>query len=347
MTSALFVCSLICLFSGQMAQETSQEVSVHQERRFMSAEVGHTLTLQCFYEGDDPAWLYWYKQSLGQTPRLISTFYVFDTKITFQDEFKNSRFTLRTENRTHHLTISDLRISDSATYYCARSYTFVMTFTEGTIVHVKGSGLNTPALVLRSGYETIQPGGSVTLNCTVHTGSCDGEHSVYWFKDSEESQPGLIYTHGGRSDQCERKPNTETNTCVYNFPLRSLNSSHAGTYYCAVASCGHILFGSGTRLDYQYNGDSLVSVYILSGALTITTILVVLLAITVYKKIKANPSQCTESHPRCSSPSTGDSEGCRDTSNLHYAALSVHQAKRSSRQRNSTVDDCVYSSVKL
>ncbi len=91
----------------------------------------------------------------------------------------------------------------------------------------------------------------MTLNCTVHTGTCDGEHSVYWFRDSEGSHPGLIYTHGDRNDQCERKPNTQTHTCVYNLPMKSLNLSHAGTYYCAVASCGHILFGSEKKLDSE------------------------------------------------------------------------------------------------
>ncbi|XP_034532756.1 uncharacterized protein LOC117807545 [Notolabrus celidotus] len=330
MTSALFVCSLICLFLGQMAQETSQEVSVRQERRFMSAEVGHTLTLQCIYEVGDPAWLYWYKQSLGQTPRLISTFYAYEKRITFQDEFKNSRFTIRAENSANYLTIFDLRISDSATYYCACSYTFVMTFMEGTIVHVKGSDLNVPALVLQSESETIQPGASVTLNCTVHTGSCDGEHSVYWFKDSEESHPGLIYTHGGRSDQCERKPNTETNTCVYNFPLRSLNSSHAGTYYCAVASCGHILFGSGTRLDYEDDEGSPVLVYVLSGALALTVMLVVFLASSTYS--------CTDNGTNSCQPSGASipkAVGYKDAGN------------RSTTQRDDTWTECVYYTVRL
>ena len=89
----------------------------------------------------------------------------------------------------------------------------------------------------------------MTLNCTVHTGTCDdGDHSVYWFKNSQESHPGIIYTHGGRNDQCERNSNTQTHTCVYNLPMKSLNLSHAGTD-CAVASCGQILFGNGTKMD--------------------------------------------------------------------------------------------------
>ncbi|XP_073330788.1 uncharacterized protein [Pagrus major] len=339
---------LTCLFLGITAQMTDLSLTVRQERRFVSANIGDQICLQCFSEGDDLAWLYWYKQPLGQKPQLISTFYRFDQNGTFYNEFKNNpRFTLDAGNGRNHLTIFDLSISDSATYYCAWSYTFVFSFTEGTTVSVKGSGLNVPAWVHQSASEIIQPGGSVTLNCTVHTGTCDGEHSVYWFKHSQESHPGLIYTHGGRNDQCERKDNTQTHTCVYNLPMKSLNLSHAGTYYCAVASCGHILFGDGTKLDFEDKVDSPVLVYLLSGALTFTTILVVLLALSVFKMKKKNSYQSTESPARLSAPSTTNAEGHGDADNLHYAALSVKLPDRSRRQRNNTNSECVYSSVKL
>ncbi|KAM6894189.1 uncharacterized protein PEZ65_021868 [Lycodopsis pacificus] len=243
--------------------------------------------------------LYWYKQIIGQKPRHISTFYKYDTKATFHDEFKNPRFTLDIAVGKYHLRITDLQISDTATYYCASSYTVDLDFKGGTFVSVKGSGFNVPTLVHQSASESIQPGGSVTLNCTVHTGTCDGQHSVYWFKDSEASHPGLIYTDGGRNDQCERKPNTQTHTCVYNLPMKSLNPSHAGTYYCAVASCGHILFGDGTKLDFE-DEDSLVLVYFLSGALAFTIILSVLLVFLLCMMNKRNRCECTDS---CASPS--------------------------------------------
>uniref|UniRef100_A0A3Q3E0C5 Ig-like domain-containing protein n=1 Tax=Labrus bergylta TaxID=56723 RepID=A0A3Q3E0C5_9LABR len=306
-------------------QESS--VSIHQERRFVSAEVGHTVSLQCFYEGGDSACLYWYKQSLGQTPRLISTFYVYDKRITFHDEFSDeSRFKLHTENKTIHLTILNLKVSDSATYYCACSYKYVFNFTEGTIVSVKDSGWNVLALVHQSASETTKHGDAVTLSCTVLTGTCDGEHkhSVYWFKNSEESHQEIIYTHGDSNDQCEK--NTKTDSCVYNLPMKNLNLSDAGTYYCAVASCGRILFGNGTKLDFE--------MYFLTGALTATTILVVALAFSIYKKIKGNICQC---RGKCYFLYFG---------NLHYAALSVHQPERSRRQRHIETGDCVYSGVK-
>ncbi|XP_030285483.1 uncharacterized protein LOC115588951 [Sparus aurata] len=338
----LFCFNLTCLFLGIMAQTAAQKLSsVHPDGGLLSVKTGDNLTLTCFHKSDVAARLYWYKHSLGQKLQLITTFNYFDKHGTFHGEFNNnSRFTLVTGDGKNHLKISDLHISDSAAYYCI-CYINTLEILESSTVSVTGS-----AWVHQSVLEIIQPGGSVTLNCTVHTGTCDGEHSVYWFKHSQESHPGLIYTHGGRNDQCERKDNTQTHTCAYNLPMKSLNLSHAGTYYCAVASCGHILFGNGTKLDFEDKGHSAVLVYFLSGALTFTTILVVLLALSVFKMKKRNSYGSTESQARLSAPSTTNAECHGDADNLHYAAVSVNLPNRTRRQRNNTSNDCVYSSVK-
>ncbi|XP_041635636.1 uncharacterized protein LOC121504690 isoform X2 [Cheilinus undulatus] len=333
------VCFLILLFLRGMAQLTSQKssFSLHQERRFVAARVGDTVTLQCFYDGDDAAWLYWYKQSLGQKPRLISTLYIYDTRITFKDEFDDSsRFRLSTANKTNHLTILNIQFSDSATYYCVRTTSFVLTFSEGTVLSVKGSGLSVQASVYQSESGSIQNGGSVTLNCMVHTGSCGEEHSVYWFRNSEEAQQEIIYTHGGRNDQCVRTHNRETNTCNHNL----LDPSHAGTYYCAVASCGLILFGNGTNLDFKDDGVSLLLVYLLSGALAFTIMLVVPLAFTACAK-----EQCSGSHARASRASTA-AGGSPDADDLQYENLWKNKANRSLRQRDGTWSECVYYTVR-
>ncbi|XP_036968396.1 uncharacterized protein LOC119027361 [Acanthopagrus latus] len=333
---------LTCLFLGVKAQAAALK-SVQPDGGLLSLKTGDNLTLTCFHKANVPARLYWYKQPLGQKPQLISSVYWSVENGTFHGEFKNNpRFTLDTRDGKNHLKISDLRITDSAAYNCMSSFSSALEISESITVSVTGS-----ARVLQSASGIIQPGGSVTLNCTVHTGTCDGEHSVYWFKHSQESHPGLIYTHGGRNDQCERKDNTQTHTCVYNLPMKSLNLSRAGTYYCAVASCGYILFGDGTKLDLQDKVDSPVLVYFLSGALTFTTILVVLLALSVFKMRKRNSYQSTESQARLSDPSTTNAEGHGDADNLHYAALNVKLPNRSRRQRNNTSNECVYSSVKL
>ncbi|XP_041821581.1 uncharacterized protein LOC121626902 isoform X2 [Chelmon rostratus] len=346
MKTLWFAVYLTFLSSGRIAQTADLKSSSYEleEGGFVSANVGDNVTLQCFCEGD-AVQFNWYKQTLGQKPRLISTYYKYDKNGKFNDEFKNNpRFTLDTETGHNHLNITDLHSSDSATYYCARGDYYSFEFTAGFIVSVKGSGVNIPALVHQSASVTIQPGGSKTLNCTVHTGTCDGEHSVYWFRNSEEPHPGLIYTHGGRNDQCERKPNTQTHTCVSNWPMKSLNLSHAGIYYCAVVSCGHIVFGNGTKLDFEDEVESFVLVYVLSGALAFTTILVVLLAYAAYTMKNRNSCQCTDS--RSSAALTPNAVDDQDSENLHYAALREHRIKRTTKRKDDTQNDCVYSSVR-
>ncbi|KAF3697583.1 hypothetical protein EXN66_Car013263 [Channa argus] len=130
--------------------------------------------------------------------------------------------------------------------------------------------------------------------------------------------------------------------------MKNLTRSHAGTYYCAVASCGKILLGNGTNVDIEYEVKSYTSVvYFLSGALTFTSILAVLLTFTLFKIIKRNKSQRTGSQLRFSRPHTTNTEVNQDSDNLQYAALRVNLPNRSKRQKINTESECVYSSVKV
>uniref|UniRef100_A0A3B4DVT7 Ig-like domain-containing protein n=1 Tax=Pygocentrus nattereri TaxID=42514 RepID=A0A3B4DVT7_PYGNA len=101
--------------------------------------------------------------------------------------------------------------------------------------------------------DPVELGGDTTLQCSILTDASAGDHSVYWFRHgSGESHPGIIYTHGNRSDECKKSSETDspTQSCVYKLPKRNLSLSDAGTYYCAVLLCGEIIFGNGTKLDF-------------------------------------------------------------------------------------------------
>lgn len=195
---------------------------------------------------------YWYQQTLGMQPRLISSNYKYKQNSILHNEFQNdARIAVVTGKGEINLTITDLQTSDSASYYCAGSDMLTLKFFGGATVSVRASGINIPASVHQSPSLTIQPGQELTLNCTVNTGSCGGQHSVYWFRHSEESRPGLIYTQGRKNDQCKRRNNTPTPKCVFNLPMKSLDLSDDGTFYCAVVACGHVLFGDGTKINIQ------------------------------------------------------------------------------------------------
>ncbi|KAI3351503.1 hypothetical protein L3Q82_020346, partial [Scortum barcoo] len=108
------------------------------------------------------------------------------------------------------------------------------------------------SVIVKQSPETasVQPGGSVTLQCSLLSKNkenrvqCPGEHSVYWFRaGSGGLHPGIIYTHRNSSDEEEER------SCVYSLSKTIQNSSDTGTYYCAVATCGEILFGEGTTVE--------------------------------------------------------------------------------------------------
>ncbi|MBN3305386.1 KV03 protein, partial [Amia calva] len=219
---------------------------------FKTVQRGDSVTLGCLLATDRISFKAWFKQSTGFIPQVIAYSDMYLEKATFHNEFKDDpRFAVKADNH-FQLTISGAEPSDSAAYYCGSLYLKKWQFGNGTFVMVRGSESVNRTVEQQPASVFVQPGDSVTLQCTIHTETCAGEHSVHWFRHgSGEALPGLIYTHGNRSDPCESssEPGLPAQGCVYEIPKRNLRSSDAGTYYCAVSTCGQILFGNGTRLD--------------------------------------------------------------------------------------------------
>lgn len=98
--------------------------------------------------------------------------------------------------------------------------------------------------------DPVRPGQSVALQCSALSESdnktCSGDHRVYWFKAGRDSAH-MIYAHG--NDECEQSSGNEK-SCIYHLPMNSI-TSHAETYYCAVATCWKIWFGKGTKVDIE------------------------------------------------------------------------------------------------
>ncbi|XP_072544706.1 uncharacterized protein [Salminus brasiliensis] len=189
--------------------------------------------------------------------------------------------------------------------------------------------------------DPVQLGGNATLQCSVLTENSAGEHSVHWFRHgSGDSHPGIIYTHRNRSDRCEdsSEAGSSTQSCVYKLPKRNLSPSDAGTYYCAVAACGEIIFGNGTKLDFVENSVLDPTVIVLA-ALNIMSMVSVL---CVCRKLhKSHRKDSAENH-------TVQVSQAEDTGNLNYAALSFAHppSSRKSRAKNNS-DQPVYGQAKI
>uniref|UniRef100_A0A8C9SZM5 Ig-like domain-containing protein n=1 Tax=Scleropages formosus TaxID=113540 RepID=A0A8C9SZM5_SCLFO len=223
----------------------SQTDGVLQPYPLKAVYARETVTLECFPSKDETENIYWYKLIIGQKPQLIASSHKYSEPFFFI--FNSTRFKIKKDVGINHLIISETETSDTAMYYCGnQAYVFICFFALSLLII-------THSLTMQPVSDPVRPGDSVTLQCTVDSETCAGEHSVYWFRHgSGESLPGLIYTHGNRRDECEKSPEagSPTHGCVYSLPKRNLSRSDAGIYYCAVATCGDILFGNGTQYKH-------------------------------------------------------------------------------------------------
>uniref|UniRef100_UPI0037E99D27 uncharacterized protein n=1 Tax=Semicossyphus pulcher TaxID=241346 RepID=UPI0037E99D27 len=188
--------------------------------------------------------LFWIRLVSGALPDFLGGTYSFDSnKVN-----KSPRITAKQEPGTFVLIISQTQLSDSGLYFCVKQTELNMTLLKGTFLTVTGRAPDITAAIQDLSSDPVRPGDSVTLQCSLLSDSdnktCPGKHSVFWFRSgSDESHPSVIYTLGNRTDECENSPEARSpQKCVYSFS-KTVSSSDAGTYYCAVATCGEILFG--------------------------------------------------------------------------------------------------------
>ncbi|XP_034399679.1 uncharacterized protein LOC117737684 isoform X2 [Cyclopterus lumpus] len=202
----------------------------------------------------------WYRQRIGGTLTLITTLITGVEQPAFEQGFHPSQYYANSTQTMSTLAILKTVEEDEALYHCAvtnwNKNKWIGTYLsfEGNTRRTRDSAVvQWPAVP-----DPVHLGDSVTLQCSVLSDSepvqaCPGEYSVHWFGvRSDKSHPNIIYNGGNRHDECEERTDSRK-SCVYRFS-KNVTSSDAGTYYCAVATCGEILFGNGTKLDIKETG---------------------------------------------------------------------------------------------
>ncbi|XP_031159121.1 uncharacterized protein LOC116052504 [Sander lucioperca] len=222
-----------------------------------TVHLGEPATLTCVFSNKELSSkkLHWYKQSAGETLKCIVTLWK-STQPQYAPDVSESRLEVKYDKNFSNLTILSTTKEDEGMYHCA-----FMEWNDnqwsGTYLLVKGNTQRT------SNYTVVQwptlsdpvrPGDSVSFQCSILSDSedktCPGDDSVFWFRaGSDKSHPDIIYTDERQHDGCDKRSDTQK-SCVYRFS-KIVSSSDAGTYYCAVATCGEILFADGTKLDIE------------------------------------------------------------------------------------------------
>ncbi|XP_059918935.1 uncharacterized protein LOC132465985 [Gadus macrocephalus] len=201
---------------------------------------------------------------------------------------------------------------------------------------------------------SAQLGDPVALQCSItsqrtdHSNQCQGEPSVYWFR-SGSSHPAAIYMNGNRSGECQNSsgPPSAPQSCVYTLPKNNVDSSDAGTYYCALAACGEVVFGNGTKLDLTEPYRHLVTV-------VLGILLACCLVGNIIQFIARNKKHVWEhckgtlsSSDHVATDSVIQEQQDRETDSLNYAALDFPGRKTKKGKKNSErTEESLYSDVR-
>uniref|UniRef100_A0A671XXH7 Ig-like domain-containing protein n=1 Tax=Sparus aurata TaxID=8175 RepID=A0A671XXH7_SPAAU len=246
----------------------------------------------------------------------------------FGPEFSESRLDLKVEKNISNLTILRTTEEDEGMYHCAvidwirilEWNLFVikryMKHSEDIELHCCSAADNSQCSVLSDS----------------ETKTCPGDHSVFWFRvGSDKSHPNILYTDGNRRDECEDRSDTQK-SCVHHFS-KNISSSDAGTYYCAVATCGEILFGNGRRMSPE----------LIALVMAIIFLVISLIGNIVFICRRTSRSICEQ--VKGDHLSAAQVEGGDD---LNYAALHLtgRKATRGRKKKELKTEESVYSQVR-
>ncbi|XP_039454024.1 uncharacterized protein LOC116321587 [Oreochromis aureus] len=228
---------------------------VPQQISLTEAKLGDNVTLTCTLSGNDQGLYYWYKLNFGYMVQTIAEGSF--GKIVFQ--INNSRFSATKVGKVLSLNIRNVSKEDEATYFCQAGSSFSINFIYGTILAVNDPKTQHKFFTVKQtpDLDSVHLGDTMTLQCSLlsknknDTDQCPDEDKVHWFKAASESHPGIIYHSSIR--------NKEDGRCDYSLSKTITHSSDAGTYYCAVITCGEILFGEGTKVDITLNCCALLT----------------------------------------------------------------------------------------
>uniref|UniRef100_A0A671Y0F9 Novel immune-type receptor 13 n=1 Tax=Sparus aurata TaxID=8175 RepID=A0A671Y0F9_SPAAU len=301
-----------------------------------TVQLGEPVTFTCVLPLDELGGkpLYWYKQSFGDDLKLIVTFGK-NINPVFGPEFSESRLDLKVEKNNSNLTILRTTEEDEGMYHCA-GIDWKKHIWSGTYLALKGKYRTSNYTVVQqpTASDPVRPGDLKTLQCSVlsdsETKTCSEDHSVFWFRvGSDKSHPNILYTDGNRRDECEDRSDTQK-SCVHHFS-KNISSSDAGTYYCAVATCGEILFGNGDKVEIERR----MSPELIALVMAIICLIISLIGNIVFICRRTSRSICEQVKSEC-----GD--------DLNYAALHLtgRKASRGRKKKELKTEESVYSQVR-
>uniref|UniRef100_A0A3B4CM48 Ig-like domain-containing protein n=1 Tax=Pygocentrus nattereri TaxID=42514 RepID=A0A3B4CM48_PYGNA len=295
----------------------------------ISAEPGEAVNLTCtFVDDSDKEVRMWYKQRIEHAPLEVGS-KLEDKPAVIPGQFDKSRFKLNRIASGISLSIERVTKEDEGMYFCGETGKKTLNFSTATFLAVTGQ--SDISVLQTSVRGSVSPGELVTLQCTVLSEIRAADLRVLWLRAAAgQSFPEIIYTHQNSSSrQCEIS--SSTSCSLYEFSKNILNQHHTGTYYCAVAVCGKIIFGNGTSVELSKSFCALLG--------TCVADMIILFYFSFTFELVFNTGN--------SEASLTDTILTFYTLNLHYAAIHIKEKKaKGGRVKREQPEDIVYSQVR-
>ncbi|XP_035983522.1 uncharacterized protein LOC105925122 [Fundulus heteroclitus] len=315
-----------------------------------TVSAGADVNLTCpRLKSENNAKLFWIRFIPGKWPEFLGRTFSFDIENN-DEETRINRISAMQELGTFVLHISKVKPSDAGLYYCIKVHRLNLTFMTGEFLRIKEKEPNITAIIQHPLPGQVHPGDPVSLQCSVLFNSedetCSTDHRVYWFQTgSSKSLPSFIYAHGNHGNECENSTEDHSGQrCIYSFSV-NVSSSDVGTYYCAVASCGVIMYSKGIKLDTEEpNAWDLqktnIAFILLCAVLTASVVVIFILTYIVRKKT------CHCSNDAVSGPDDQQLHQ-RDGVSLIYTAPTFTRGKAAGMERrNKETTEAIYSGVR-
>ncbi|KAG9272300.1 hypothetical protein AMEX_G13280 [Astyanax mexicanus] len=321
---------------------SQSEISVLQSPAFQTLSPGEAVNLQCTVQpNNQPAdqQVFWFRSSAGRSfPEIIFTHHS-SSSSNRQCEISSSK-----DGCVFNFTKNIFNTTDTGTYYCAVASCGRIIIGDGTPVDFNHS--QSEISVLQSpAFQTLSPGEAVNLQCTVQPNNQPADQQVFWFRSSAgRSFPEIIFTHHSSSSSSNRQCEISSSKdgCVFNFTKNIFNTTDTGTYYCAVASCGKIIIGDGTPVDFKKPVDP--GIMCLGAVLGLCVVVIFAQAIFICKL--RNGVHCGGKNQQ-STVEEKPTNQTHDAAGMNYASVQFKEKKpRNSREKKEHPEDIIYSQVR-
>lgn len=309
-----------------------------------TVHIGDDVNLTCIRRSSGT--LFWTRLVSGEFPEVLGKTFSFENAV--------HRITTSINTGEFNLHIAKAQRSDTAVYYCMKIQQRHFTFLKATVLRVEGADVTAVPT------SPTPPEQSVSRQCSL---LCDTENkmdpeekAVCCFRaGSHQSHLTLNYTQGDGVYEYDENPEKHSaKKCICSF-LQNVSSSDAGTYFCAVATCGEIFSRNGSKLDTEgvnarhLQKDSTVLI-LLCAALAVCLLVIAFLIYSI-KNLKKKSTGC---YAAVALETTATAKGYQESLETDVDSLVVYSAptfskkpgKAATREAKTAEKDSIYADVR-